>query len=135
MRIRHASAKLIPGLTSCWVRPVSPVQKPLIVGTETYAQTDRKLLELLAVASAKESGGRPGFLVIRTEDDSAPALPRASRRKADMPWLAATCYDRACLRPRQGQIQCLDAEGDLEIITPIARLVGLTGSGRSRGFR
>lgn len=49
------------------------MQKPLIVGTETYAQTDRKLLELLAevlaVASAKESGGRPGFLVIRTEDD------------------------------------------------------------------
>jgi hypothetical protein len=42
-------------------------------GTETYAQTDRKLFELLAevlpVASAQESGGRPGFRLIRPEDD------------------------------------------------------------------
>jgi hypothetical protein len=42
-------------------------------GTEAYAQTDRKLFELLAgvlaVASAQESGGRPRFRLIRAEDD------------------------------------------------------------------
>jgi hypothetical protein len=42
-------------------------------GTETYAQTDRKLFELLAevlaVASVQESGGRSGFRLIRAEDD------------------------------------------------------------------